>query len=130
MPKEKVKSVELRGQTFRYMDYELGGGIKKSNFVILADGKATLCGRYTVKFFEEEPAKGYADPVRARFDEYKETYWVSVNEAPAQPIMNTKKFIEMFKDKKSEIQTYISKEKLGVKKAEDLKQIINYYNSL
>ena len=129
MPKEKVKRVELEGKVFRYMDCEFGKS-KKANLAILAEGKATLCAHYAIKFYEEEPLKGYAEPVRARFDDFKQTFLISINEAPAKLITNNKRLIEILGDKKSDIQSYMSKQKLGVKKAEDLKKIINYYNSL
>jgi len=131
IPKEKASKAEFDKQVFRLMDYEAGGTVKgKGYFEILAEGKATLCKRASIKFFEEEPLKGYADPVRPRFDDFKETFWVSIKETPAKLITNSKKLIEILDDKKSDIQSYISKQKLGVKKADDLKKIIDYYNSL
>jgi hypothetical protein len=130
MPKELIKRAEFGGQVFSYKEYESGNGTSKSYFMLLAEGKATLCARYTIKFFEPEPVKGFADPVPARFADFDESYYVSIKDAPAKPVSNNKKLVEALSDKKNEIESFISKQKLSFKKAEDLKKIISYYNSL
>lgn len=130
IPKDLIKRAEFGGQVFSYKEYESGKGISKSYFSLLAEGKATLCARYTIKFYEAEPVKGYADPVPARFADFNEVYYVSLNDAPAKAILNNNKLVEVLSDKKNEIESFISKQKLSYKKAEDLKKIIAYYNTL
>jgi hypothetical protein len=129
MPKEKVKRAEFGGQVFSYRSYEPGGS-NKGYFEILQEGKATLLGRYVIHFYDEEPLQGYAEKKPARFDDFVESYWVSIQEAPAQKVLTSKKLVEILGDKKNEVQTYINKQKLSIKKVNDLKKIIAYYNSL
>jgi hypothetical protein len=130
MPKTKIKRVEFGGQVFAYKSYESSQGTDYSFFEILAEGKATLCTRFTVNFYEAEDPKGFADAKPPRFDEIAKTYYVSVNNSPGRKITNSKKLIEFLADKQKDMESFISKQKLGVKKVEDLKKIIAYYNSL
>ena len=127
MPKDKISRAEFGGQIFSYLDYEEGG---KAYFKILAEGKAKLGARYFINFYEQEELKGFAEAKPARFDDLVETFWVIIDDAPARKILNNKTLLEILGDKKSEIQSYINKQKLSIKKVNDLKKIINYYNTL
>ena len=100
MPKDRVKKADFGGQVFTYRNYEPGGPANRAYFTILSEGKATLLGRYMVNFYEEEPLKGYADPKPARFDDLMESFWISMKEAPAIKILNSKKLLEALNDKK------------------------------
>lgn len=130
IPKTIVKRAEFGGQVFSCKDYESKGGTEKSYFEILVEGKASLLVHYSIKFFEKEPLKGYAEPKPARFDDFEKNYYISINNSPAKKISNNKKWIEILADKQKDVDSYISKQKLSVKKAEDMKKIIGYYNSL
>lgn len=130
-PEEKMKKVEFGGQVFEYKNYESDkGGIEKSFFEVLTEGNASLCVRFTVKFYEAEPLQGFADPKPARFDDFSETYYISIKNLPAKKISNNKKFTEIFAEKKKDMDSFISKQKLSLKKVDDLKKIVAYYNSL
>jgi hypothetical protein len=130
-PEEKIKKVEFGGQTFEYLDYESDkGGINKSFFKVLTEGKASLCVKFSVKFYEAEPQQGFADPKPARFDDFSETYYISINNSAAKRISNNKKFTDIFAEKKKDVDAFISKQKLSLKKVDDLKKIAAYYNSL
>jgi hypothetical protein len=130
LPKTKIKRAEFGGQVFAFKDIESDGGKDKSFLQILAEGKATLLARFGVKFYEAEELRGFADPKPARFGDLSEIYYVSVNNAPAQKILSNKKLVEVLRDKRKEIENYMSKQKISIKKVDDLKKIIAYYNSL
>jgi len=129
-PKERIKRAEFGGKVFTYKDFESDRSTDKSFFELLVEGKATLCARFTIKFYEAEELKGFAEAKPARFEDLSETYYLSLNNAPAKKISNSKKLLEILSDKKSEVESFMSKQKVGVKKVEDLKKIIVYYNSL
>jgi len=129
-PKEKIKKAEFGGQIFVYRDFEPDGGINKSFFQLLVEGKASLYARFNIKFYEAEELKGFADPKPARFDDLSETYYISINNSPAKKISNNKKLLEILAAKQKDVESFISKQKLSVKKSADLKKIIAYYNSL
>ena len=83
-----------------------------------------------MKFLDKEEVKAYADPKPARFEEPRKEYFLAIDNAPAQLITNKKNLLEMFGDRKKEMETYISKNKLSVKGDDALTRIIVYYNSL
>ncbi len=130
LPKTKIKRAEFGNQVFTYKDIESNNGSEKSFLQVLAEGKATLFARFGVKFYEAEELKGFADAKPARFDDFSETFYVSVNDVPAKKIINNKKLVEILGDKKKEVESYISKQKISIKKVDDLKKLVAYYNSL
>jgi len=129
-PKELVTRAEFGGKVFCYLEYEPQRPSNKAYFQILVDGKAKLCVQYKISFYEKDESKGYADPKPDRFDDLISTYWISLNNAPAKKILNKKQLMDVFSDKKNEVENYFSNQKLSVKNGDDLKKIVNYYNSL
>ena len=130
LPKTKIKRAEFGGQVFTYEDMDSNDGSPKSFMQVLTEGKATLLERFRVIFYEAEEAKGFADAKPARFGDLSETYYISINNAPAKKINSNKSLLEVLGDKRKEIENYVSKQKISYKKVDDLKKIIAYYNSL
>lgn len=129
-PKETVKRTEFGGKVFVYKEFEAEGGTEKGYFELLAEGKGTLLARHSINFYEAVPTNGLTDARPARFDNLRETWYVSFDNSPARKIPTNKKMSEIFGDKSKEVEAFISKEKLSVKKKDDLKKIIAFYNSL
>jgi hypothetical protein len=129
-PKVIVKRAEFGSSVLGCLEYYDGSKIKNGFFEILTEGKAILLVRYTVKFIEKEAVKAFAEPRPARFDEPVKDYYMSVEGAPAKLITNKKGLLELFGSKKDEMESYISKNKLSVKKDDDLIKIVVNFNSL
>jgi len=129
-PKDLVKRAEFGGSVFCYLEYFEGDKIKSSFFEILTEGKATLLVKYSVKFLDKEQVKAYAEPKPARFDTPVKDHYLSIDGAPAKLITNKKGLLEMFGDKKSAIESYISKNKVSAKGDDGLTKIVVHYNSL
>jgi len=132
LPKEQVVRADFGDHTFCYIEYEdeSGNTSNKGYFQILTDDKASLFVKYHISFYEREEVKGYSEPKPDRFDNLTLTYWISFNKGPAKRILNKSKIQDIFPDKKNEMQIYISNQKLSFKKADDLKKIVSYYNTL
>ncbi len=129
-PKDQVRRAEFGGRIFCYLDYASVHSANNGYFQLLTEGKANLYVRYHIAFYEREELKGYAIPKPARFDNLTETYWISIDGAPAREIFKKNDLPDLFSDKKNEIQEYISSQKLSFKKVNDLKKIVSYYNTL
>lgn len=129
-PKNIVDKVEFGGRVFGYLQFEPGFGHNMGYFQILAEGKAKLCVKYQIGFLEREELRGYATPKPDRFDNLKVTYWISMDNAPAKQILNKGKFLELFSEKKNEVEGFMASKKLTIKKEDDLKKIVSYYNTL
>ncbi len=129
-PKETVKKAEFGGKTFVYRAIEGENGTEKAYFELVAEGKAALLSRYSINFYEPVPTNGLTDAKPARFDNMRETYYISFDNSPAKKIPANKKMAEIFGDKSKAVETFISKEKLSAKKKDDLKKIVAFYNTL
>lgn len=130
MPKDQVSRAEFGGKVFCYLPYEDGKDIKSSYFSILTEGKASLCAKYSISFFEKEEVRAFSESKPERFDDFKTTYWLSLDKGAAKPILNKSQMLDIFSGKKDEVANYISSQKLSIKNVDDLKKIASYYNSL
>ena len=130
IPKSIVKRAEFGNKIFVYKPVENSKKADSSYFEVLFEGKATLCARYAIKFYEAELPKGYLDPKPVRFDNFSQIFYISIGDSPAKKISTNKSLIEILSDKQDDVKDFISKRRLSVKKVSDLKQIIAYYNAL
>jgi len=129
-PKTIVRRAEFGGVVFGCMRYDFFGKIQHGFFEILTEGKATLLVKYTIKFLEKEKAQAFADPKPARFDAPKKEYFIAFEGAPAKLITNKKSLLELFGDRKDEMESYMSKNKLSIREDDALTKIFVHFNSL
>src|SRR5674476_1127035 len=129
-PKTIIRKAEFGGVVLGCMKYDFFGKIQNGLFEILTEGKATLLVKYTIKFLEKDKVQAFADPKPARFDTPKKEYYMKIDEAPAKLFTNKKSLLELFGNRKDEMESYISKNKLSVREDDSLKNIIAYFNSL
>jgi hypothetical protein len=129
-PKSIVKRAEFGGMIFCCLKYDDNGKSKDGFFEVLAKGKATLLVKYSIKFLEKEEVKGYSNPNPARFDEAQKEYYIAFDSTTAKLIINKKNLLELFGTQKTEMESYISKNKLSVKNDDALTKIVIHYNSL
>jgi len=129
-PKSIVKRAEFGGVIFSCMTYGSEDKTKSGFFEILTEGKAILLVRYTIKYLEKEKVQPFVDPQPARFDAPKKEYYMTIDGAPAKLITNKKSLLELFGNRKDEMESYISKNKLSVREDDSLKKIVAHFNSL
>ena len=129
-PKSIVKRAEFGGAIYGYMSFHYGGKILNGFFKILMEGKATLLARYTVAFLDKEEIKPFAEPKPARFDVVKKEYYLAFGNDPAKSFSSKKGLLELFGEKKDEMETFMSKNKLSVRGDESMIKIVAHYNSL
>ena len=128
-PRTIVKRAEFGGLVFGCMEYYEGKKIQNGFFEIRTVGKATLLVRYTVKFIEKEAVKAFAEPKPARFETQVKDYYLAIDGTPANFISGKKGLLELFGAHKDEMESFISKNRLSIKKDDDLTQIVVHYNS-
>ncbi len=129
-PKTRVRKAEFGGMTFACLPFDDLGKVNNGFFQVLAEGTATLLIKYSVAFLEKEAVKAFADPKPARFDDIQKTYYLTIKNSIAQQITTKKKLLELFGEKKGEMETFISKNKLSIHGDDALTKIITHYNSL
>ena len=101
-----------------------------SFFLRLDSGSMVLLKKVESKFYERVPAKAMQDAKNAHFKRLKDTYYYRLNRGPVVKIDNVKRFLESLPEKKSEMTTYIEREKIRLKEEGDYRKVIKYFNSL
>ena len=128
--KNIVKKAIFGDHIFTYMSYELDGSTREGFFKILTEGKANLLVKYTVKFHNSEEAKAFSDYKPMGFEDIEKQFFIALQDSPAKLIAGKKSLLGILSDNKSEIDGFISKNKLSIKDEEELKKIIMHFNSL
>ena len=127
---EDFKEILLGGSTFIYEEFKLGRKKVQGYYEVLSDGKISLLKKYTIAYKEAEPQKPFSDPKPAKFVKKPNTYYIYKGEENIYEIKNEKECLAILQDQKNKLAKYIKSEKLKIKKEEDLKKLIEYYNTL
>ena len=114
----QIKKIELGERVFTASYYMLNEEKFISFFEMIDNGKIKLLVQY-----ESKNKKGIYS--------IQKTYYSKKGKAPAEKISSKKKCImELMQDQKGAIQQYIKKDKINLKKSDDLIKLFEYYNSL
>ena len=125
---EEISMIMLGNRKMIYTDFDRNGVMAKSYFELLAEGDCRLLMHRTIKYhIDEESADNLKDEIYIRECEY----FIERNDETAKQIRNCRKGVLCaFKDKEEEIDSYMKEQDLKMNTCEDLKQVVDYYNSL
>jgi len=125
---DEIKYLEFSGMRFIYTDYVLNGIEGKDYFEVISKGdNCRLLFRRVVKYHVNDEDKDIANDVFI----LSENYFLQKKGENALPVpLNKKCFLNVFGDKKDQVSKFVKKEGLNPKRDEDLKRIVDYYNSL
>lgn len=131
--KEHPFSVHFSGTNKTYKAYLINK--KKSAFfrILVSNKKATLLTRDVMLLTKEVlPKSGYDKYKAPTFKREKSKYYIYYNDENSVVKIPRKKskFYKVFGISSSKIKKFIKKEKLNIKKENDLIKIFKYYNSL
>lgn len=131
---EKIKLIEVDGLKFIYSNYLKSLDDKRnqdgSYFILEIEGKCKLLVKKNIRIQEAEPPKLYQDAKPAKFILNNDFYYLKLNDENAVKIKTEKELLKVLSDKKSELSNYIHSNNLEIKKMEDVKKIVIYYNRL
>ncbi len=99
-------------------------------FEIVIDAKCQLLAKKNVSIKEGVQGNGIVLSTPTRFNKKNDTYFIKIDNKPAIEIKNNQSLISIFEKYSNTIETFIDKENLSYKRVEDLKKIVNYYNTL
>lgn len=112
-----------------YEVFEINGELRY--FLVQTEGENILLTKQVVKYVDAlEPNSGYDRGRPADYKRKKDEFYLSTKNGITKLPTKKKKLLEFFGAKSSKIKTFLKKNRLGYKKAEDLKEIVNYYNTL
>lgn len=132
-PKE-VEYIQI--DSLRFIHSEFSESDKKPTnnegtyFIVEVDGNYKLLVKKNVSIKDAKATNGIIPASNAKFVAKNDTYFIKKQDKPAIKIQNEKSILSLFLDKNPEISNYIKSNRLKVKKLEDLKEIVNYYNLL
>jgi len=126
-----IKEVKIGHDIFVYNLYFLSPErLKWGYFQLINSGKAEGLIHYRVIFEAAQKALAYKDPQPPKFVQQPAYYYVSVNKKPAVRVQRTKELIALLGNHKKELENFARKEKIKIRRLNDLRRILYYYNSL
>lgn len=125
-------TAEIGNKTFKMLPYNIDNDLQRVGyFNPLNKGKAVLLFKPEVKLRQGRiPDTNYGKYIPPTYIDIS-TYYMKKGEVPAEKIrLNKRGVLNFLVDKKKELQEFISRKKLKLKKEEDVITLLDYYNSL
>lgn len=128
----KITQIKVGPDVYQYTAFSDAGVTDKTFLITEIVGPCTLYKQKDVSYQEASPGRtGYDDPIPAEFKSKKDSWWASSDGQPARKINSNKQLIfDLFGDHTDAMQKYMKSEKLKIKKPDDLRKIVSYYNEL
>jgi hypothetical protein len=130
-PSNTVKRVVMGESVIVPLKYDAKGKPKLGYFMMLDSGKVMLFAKKKVIYL---PAKqgGALDgsDMPAQYKRSPDSYYYKIGGSDLQEAESIKAIINSLPDRKEELTQYAKKEKISVKKEQELVQFMKYYNSL
>ncbi len=123
-----VKMIIIGDDKFIYTDKRKKNGEQFGYYKLLEDGEIKLLLKYNVVFKKAVPTTGYEEAEPPKLERISDTYYILQGNNEPQQISKKKDIDLIFGPKSSEIDNYIKKEKLNVKKEEDLIKLVEFVN--
>ncbi len=127
---ELIDYVMIGDEKYIYAPYSVANRIQKGYFMVLTEGNAILLQKKNVILKPAEPAGAYKDPVPARFSKTEDDFYLRVLPAEAKRIKNRKDVAEILGDSTPEMEQFIKENKTRFNKAEDLRKLMEFYQTL
>lgn len=131
-PSTTIKKVNFGETTFVVEKYTNEKGILKYGYFTLLDtGKVSLFSRKSVKFtpgMKGRALDGGDQP--AEYRRNPDEFYFKIAGGELIEVKNVKTMIAAFPDKQDELSAFAKKEKISPKDEEELKKLVQYYNSL
>lgn len=114
--------------TYKIYDYKN----KFRYFQVHNDDKALLLSKQNISYIEAKPAAtSYQKAKPADFRRESDSYYIKFQNQSIKELPSKKKnFYQIFGEKSNSIKSFVKKNKIDIKKIKDLKEVINYYNTL
>lgn len=123
---DSISELRFQDRVFMYKEWAEG---KKSFFEIVQKGKVSLLTKYEI---EVSPANYNEALMAGNKNEVltlKQKLYLQQGEKIV-PISKKNILLEALDDRREDVSTFLSKERLSIKKKEDMKILIDYYNQL
>lgn len=122
--------ITFDGKLHKIESYIDGNDMSKQRyFAVLADGETKLLKNEGIEYKEAEQASSsYSQSKPASLVPYVKYYMKKGNEKAVEVSLRKKSVLKLINDKRAE--DYVKKNKLKLKKEEEVVEVLNYYNTL
>lgn len=127
---ETIDKVTFGDYTMEYLSYMNVKKVRKGYMLLITKGKASLYAKPEVVYTKATEAGAYKEPEPAKFERSSDIFYIRIETALAQRIDNKKDLIQVFPDHQNEIEGFVKKNKISPAKIDELKSLVEYYNSL
>ncbi len=127
---ETVEFIKIGEEKYIYSAYASGNKVLKGYFKVLAEGEVILLQKQNVMLKPAELPQGYKDAVPASFVKNKDEFFIRIPPAEARQFDNRKELMVLLPSFSADMEAFIKKNKTRFSKSSDLKEMIDYYNSL
>lgn len=130
-PETRIKQVHIGPNTFIAEEHEVKGKLKLGFLTLLDSGKVSLMAKKIVVYNPKtEPTALAPLSSPAKFTRTQDIFYYKIGNAPVSQVFSLKDLIKSLPGKQDEVNQFARKEKISVKKEEELLKLIRYYNSL
>ena len=130
-PKRYGRRVTCNDMVFIYTDYTYNKNPKKGYLEILEKGNYSLFKRYKVRYDRPEPAGAYSDTKPGNFAKLQDEYFFQAGEeGEIRFIPKEGEFLDYCGEHAVDVKAYMKKNKLKIRKEDQLIKIMNYLNTL
>ena len=130
--KETITEVTFNdGTKYVVFDYTFDG-IKKNGYleVLMSNSAISLLKKEVIKFRPaQKPATGYDQPKPPAFVKARDRYLISNTMGEINSFNKKKDFLQLFPDKKNDIEKFIKSNKIKFTKEKDLIRLVEHINS-
>ncbi len=130
--KTKTTHVRINDEYYYYCKFKDSRGLRRNGYYILVElnEQYRIYKKYDLKITEPkemDPTTGSSTMGKIK---QITTYYIEENNAIKELPISKKDFLASFTDKEEELKTYMKKEKIRLKKEEDLMKLVAKYNAL
>jgi hypothetical protein len=130
-PSKTIEKVKIGDAVLVVDKFELQGKSKYGYLTLLDTGKVVLMKKNVIRYIPLQKGRALdGTDLPAKYAKSPDVYFYKIGSGPLVEIDNLKSLIASFPDKQEELKQYAKKEKISVKKQEELIQFIRYYSSL
>ena len=126
---EIIERAEINGISIVYIPFTNTRKTKHGFFYIISEGNATLYAKPEIMYKEPAESGTFKDP-QAKFVKKPDLYYIRIGLEQAKKVRNKKEVVAIFPNHQDEMASFIKKNKIKTNKPEDLKKLVQYYNSL
>lgn len=126
---EIIRKIEIGQKEYIYAPYTAGNRILRGFFRVPASGSASLLVKPKVAFRQAEPAQPYKEAQPPTYLRMGDDFYLRAGADAAVKISGKKEIMQVMRDKSTDIDTWLKRNRIKYNREEDLIKLVEFYNS-